>query len=197
MSDIRTHFILNKLTLKDGDIIFQTSQSKQSAAISIATNSKITHCGIIYKINNQYFVYEAVQPVKYTPIIKWLRRGKNGYFAIKRVINSEHILTENVLNKMKYEGQKFLGKNYDLTFEWSDDKIYCSELIWKIYKRGAGIELGTLQELKDFNINDERVQKIMQNRYGSKIPFNDTVISPKSIYLSPLLETIYSNLQTE
>src|SRR5437867_163185 len=24
---------------------------------------------------------------------------------------------------------------YDLTFEWSDDKIYCSELVWKVYER--------------------------------------------------------------
>ena len=49
---------------------------------------------------------------------------------------------------MKNEGEKFKGKNYDLTFEWSDDKIYCSELIWKIYKRSTGIEIwieGSLQ----------------------------------------------------
>ena len=33
------------------------------------------------------------------------------------------------------------NKDYDLYFEWSDDKIYCSELVWKIYKNGADIEL--------------------------------------------------------
>ena len=33
--------------VREGDIIFQTSQSKQSPLIQIGTRSKITHCGII------------------------------------------------------------------------------------------------------------------------------------------------------
>jgi hypothetical protein len=35
--------------IQNGDIIFQPSQSKQSKAIQIATKSKYSHCGIIYK----------------------------------------------------------------------------------------------------------------------------------------------------
>jgi hypothetical protein len=47
--------------VKEGDIIFQTSQSSQCEAVRIATNSKFSHCGIIYTIEGKYFVYEAVQ----------------------------------------------------------------------------------------------------------------------------------------
>lgn len=36
-----------KNTLKDGDIIFQTSLSGQSKAIQAATGSPYSHCGII------------------------------------------------------------------------------------------------------------------------------------------------------
>lgn len=60
--------------VKIGDIIFQTSKSNQSKAIQLATNSKYSHMGIIYKINGQVFVYEAVQPVKLTALTKWINR---------------------------------------------------------------------------------------------------------------------------
>ena len=63
-----------------------------------------------------------------------------------------------ILEKMKKEGEKFIGKNYDLTFEWCDDKIYCSELIWKIYQRATGLEIGKIQKLKDFDLTNQAVQ---------------------------------------
>jgi len=56
--------------LKSGDIIFQTSKSSQSIAIQRATKSKYSHMGIIYKEGKNTYVYEAVQPVKLTPLKK-------------------------------------------------------------------------------------------------------------------------------
>jgi uncharacterized protein YycO len=140
----------DKNEIKNGDLIFQTSLSEQSKAIQFATNSKYSHCGIIYSDNGQFYVFEAVQPVKTTPLDQWIARGKDGHYVIKRLKNADKILTVEILQKMKQEGEKFKGKNYDLTFEWSDDKIYCSELIWKIYKRATGLEVGKLQKLSDF-----------------------------------------------
>ena len=37
--------------VREGDVIFQTSQSQQSPLIQIATRSKISHCGIIVMKN--------------------------------------------------------------------------------------------------------------------------------------------------
>jgi uncharacterized protein YcfL len=56
----KTDTIIHTAILKDGDIIFQTSQSAQSKAIQAATHSKYSHCGIIYKEGSNYFVFEAV-----------------------------------------------------------------------------------------------------------------------------------------
>lgn len=125
--------------LHGGDIIFQTSLSRQSIAIQRATKSKYSHCGIIYKEKGRYYVYEAIQPVRRTPLDKWILRGKDAHYVVKRLKNSNELLTVANLSKMKKEGERFKGKNYDLTFEWSDDKIYCSELIWKVYKRAIGV----------------------------------------------------------
>lgn len=179
--------------IKNGDLIFQTSLSGQSKAIQLATKSKYSHCGLIYKEGNNYFVFEAVQPVKRTPLDKWIARGQDGKFVIKRLKNAEQILTPTVLSKMKQVGDQFDGKSYDLTFEWSDDKIYCSELIWKIYQRSTGIEIGKLEKLSEFDLTNEAVKKKMKERYGEKLPTEETVISPASIFDSELLFTVKSN----
>lgn len=94
---------------------------------------------------------------------------------------------------MKSEGEKFKGKNYDLTFEWSDNKIYCSELVWKIYQRATGIEIGKLEKLSDFDLTSEVVKKKMKERYGNKIPIDEIVISPAAIFDSELLTTVKEN----
>jgi hypothetical protein len=65
-STAEVKLLSEKDQIKNGDIIFQTSLSQQSKAIQLATNSKYSHCGIIYKDNGQFYVYEAVQPVKIT-----------------------------------------------------------------------------------------------------------------------------------
>jgi hypothetical protein len=178
--------------LKSGDIIFQTSLSDQSKAIKKATYSSYTHCGLILKKDEKFWVLEAVQPVKFTPLDVWINNGENGHFVVKRLKEFDAYLNPTVLAEMQNRGQEFLGKNYDLTFEWSDDKIYCSELIWKIYHRTTGLEVGKLQKLKDFNLKDEEVKQKLSERYGQAIPLEETVISPQSIFESELLETIIS-----
>jgi len=179
--------------IKNGDLIFQTSLSGQSKAIQIATNSKYSHCGIVYSNNGRFYVFEAIQPVMTTPLDKWIARGKNGHYVIKRLKNADQVLTVETLQKMKREGEKFKGKNYDLTFEWSDEKMYCSELIWKVYQRATGIEIGKLEKLSDFNLTHETVKKKMKERYGDKIPTEEIVISPTAIFNSDLLMTVKSN----
>jgi hypothetical protein len=180
--------ILDKI--KEGDMIFQTSQSKQCEAIRIATNSKFSHCGIVFIEKGEKYVFEAVQPVKYTPLETWIRHGKENQFVVTRIKNASTLLNIETLQKMKNYAKRFNNKDYDLYFEWSDDKIYCSELIWKIYKNGAGIELCPLQKLKDFNLKDTRVKAILAERYGNKIPLDESVIAPSNLEKSKIVTTI-------
>lgn len=66
----------HEVKLQNGDIIFQTSTSTQSKAIQFATHSEYSHCGIIFQDKNEWYVFEAVQPVKKTPLNEWIDRGK-------------------------------------------------------------------------------------------------------------------------
>ena len=180
-------------TFKNGDLIFQTSESQQCEAVRIATKSKFSHCGIIFIEKGKTYVYEAVQPVKITPLKDWITHGKDSKYVVKRLKKLEEKLTESQILVMKKYGEKQLNKNYDIYFGWSDSEIYCSELVWKIYKNGANIEICPTKELKDFDLSHPLVQSIMKQRYGSNIPYNEKVVAPSQLHDSELLETIFDN----
>ena len=44
--------------------------------------------------------------------------------------------------------------------------------------------------MKDFNLSDPIVARKLKERYGTKIPMNEPVISPEEIYRSDLLATV-------
>jgi uncharacterized protein YycO len=173
--------------LRDGDIIFQTSLSAQSIAIQKATHSKYSHMGIIFFRANSPYVYEAIKTVQYTSLKKWIARGKGGHYVVKRLRNADRILTPEAVEKLVHAAKRYEGKPYDLTFEWSDDRIYCSELVWKIYYNGLGIQVGSLQKLRDFDLTEPQVKIQMQERYDGKVPLDETVVSPESMFSSESL----------
>jgi len=77
-----------------------------------------------------------------------------------------------------------------MTFAWSDERIYCSELVWKLYERALGIQIGKLQKIREFNLNAPIVKEEIRARYGNKIPLEETVISPQAMFESPLLMVV-------
>lgn len=170
-----------------GDILFQTSRSSQNLAIQQATNSPYSHMGIILFKNNQAYVFEASNVVKFTPLQQWIARGEAGAYVVKRIKGG---LTPTQQAALYNAALSYQGKPYDLTFEWSDKRVYCSELVWKIYYNALGLELGKLQKLKEFDLHSPVVKAKLYERYGNNIPLNETVISPKAMFESELLEML-------
>lgn len=168
--------------LRDGDIIFHTSRSAQSVAIQKATHSKYSHMGIIFFRDGDAYVYEAIKTVQYTPLKKWMVRGDGGHYVVKRLRDADRVLTPEAVAKLRQAAAKLQGKPYDLTFEWSDSRMYCSELVWKIYHRALGLRVGRLQKLRDFDLSDPSVKTKMKERYGKLIPMEETVISPSEMF---------------
>lgn len=179
--------------LQEGDIIFQETRSKQAKALKLATKSRYTHVGLIFKNKKGLYVLEAVQPVRNTGFHSFIKKGVNRHFVVKRLKNPEQVLTKINIKRMKRYGRRFLGKNYDIYFGWSNKRIYCTELVWKIYKNVIDIEVGKLQKLKDFDLTHPYVKKLMRQRYGKNIPYNEKVISVSSMFDANNLETILEN----
>ena len=101
------------------------------------------------------------------------------------------MLTPAALKRMLAIGRTFRGKHYDLFFGWSDDRLYCSELVWKIYDRALGIQIGARQHLDDFDLTAPQVRQKIRQRWGDHPPATEPVISPAAMFASDRLVTIY------
>lgn len=169
------------MDVREGDVIFQTSLSQQSPLIQIATRSKITHCGIVVMKNGKPYVLETLKTLVVTPLDKFIARGEDGKYWLKRS-NKENI-------RIKYGS--YLGKPYDLAFRFDNDKFYCSELIYDIYKNQLGIELCKPQKVNDYLIlgtsNLPQIKKAMKKR---GITQEQYAVAPVDIFESDHLKAV-------
>ena len=113
--------------------------------------------------------------------------------VIKRLKNASAQLTPAAVRTLRRNAHAYEGRPYDLTFGWSDQRIYCSELVWKLYQRSLGIEIGQLQKIRDFHLSDPAVQGKMRERYGQRVPLDEPVISPAAMFDSPALVTVWAH----
>ncbi len=170
---------------------------KRRLVITLFSVFWITACAAEYEPHNgdiifrKPFVYEAVASVRLTPLTEWIARGKGKHFAVKRLADAEKVLTPQALQRLFKVGETFKGKRYDPGFEWSDDTLYCSELVWKMYHRALKIDVGRVQKMKEFDTSDPEVQRKVTERFGDSFPEDETVISPAAIFASDTLVTVY------
>lgn len=173
--------------LKNGDIVFIESSSGQGQAIQLATKSKMTHVGIVFIENGRPVIYHAVEPVMKSSVAEFRTMSSNDKLYVKR-LKDQSLLTEENINKMLKEARSKLGVHYDYLFDWTDDQLYCSEFVWKLYNHNLGINIGTLKQLKDFDLSHPVVKFKLQERYGNNIPLKEEMISPGDMYTSELLQ---------
>lgn len=175
--------------LREGDVIFQTSNYGQSLAVQKATESKYSHVGILFQEKDEWYVYEAVQPVQKIPLKDFISHGDQSHFTISRfkgALNSSNIV------KMKTFFNKVEGLDYDIYFEWSDKTWYCSELVWKMYHH-VGIIISDYEKFGQYNLKDPTVVKIIDQRFKNGVNLDETVITPRGIYESSKMEEIFTN----
>lgn len=167
--------------VREGDVIFQTSQSEQSPLIQIGTRSKISHCGIIVMRGGKPYVLETLRSLVLTPLDKFIARGEEGKYWIKRSKK------ENI--KIRYSN--YLGKRYDLAFKFDNGRYYCSELVYDIYKKQLGIELAEPRQVKDYLILfTDRLPKIKRAMKRRGISKKQYAIAPVDIFNSGHLESV-------
>lgn len=132
-----------KNSYKEGDIVFQISKSRQSPLIQQATGSRWSHCGIVIEKEGNQYVLEASNVVKLTPLKQWIKKGKDSKIRKRRILSDPV--------KIKYK--KYLSKPYDTAFRFNNNKWYCSELVYEIYKEQFNIELCKPRKVREYNID--------------------------------------------
>ena len=177
--------------VKSGDIIFQVSTSTQAPAVALASGSPITHVGLIVVEGERITVVEAVEPVREIPIEQFIEHGE--MWGISR-LKSEPSDSEWSKKVIRY-ARSMKGKHYDGLFQWGDDRIYCSELVWKAYSRGAGIDLVQPQRVGDLNLSLPPVQSLIKRRMGGKkLNLNEKIVTPGYLHASDQIESVYGYL---
>ena len=177
--------------LRDGDLIFQQSRSTQATALEEATGSTWTHTGIVLRRDGRWMVAEASATVRYTPLDKFVGKGKGRRVVVKRIADASGNPGPKALER---EIAKYLDRSYDLLFEWSDRRIYCSELVWKVYRPFVLLTLP--QRFGEMNLRGPEVAKLILSRYsatGKKINLDEPIVTPVAIFNSKKLIQVYDS----
>lgn len=174
--------------LREGDIVFSSSNQGQGGPIMAATGSLYTHCGIVFDMKGKLMVFEAVQPVGVVSLEAFFARCQQGTFTARRLKSA---IPANQVQRAREWAAAQTGKNYDGKFLWDDEHLYCSELVWKIYQH-AGVELCKPKQFKDYHLDDPKVKELIIARYGKmeKFPKEEKVVAPSDLAESPLLAEV-------
>ncbi len=172
--------------LEEGDLVFETSSSPQSAAIQWASRSRWSHVGIVEVAPGGTFVVEALGKVSRTPWDAWRRRARrDGPLLVLRARG----VGPDARGRAVEAAKAFLGRRYDPRFGWGDDRIYCSELVVKAYERGAGVSLGRRQRLGDLRLAG--IEGAMAKRFGGSVPKDLVLVTPASLAEDPRLTKVW------
>lgn len=172
--------------VRPGDVVFQRSRSAQSQVIREVTGSEWTHVGVVFERNDRLEVLEAVSPVRWTPFEEWRRRGIGGRILVRRPRAS---IDAAALRRMERLGDEWVGRPYDARFEWGEERLYCSELVFLLFERGARIRLVELQRWRDLSLGP-RARRLARRRLGRLPAAEGVLVTPAALAASAALRSI-------
>jgi len=197
-------------------------------------------------IDGRALVLEAVEPVRLTPLRRWMAAAKGDRTLVKRLrpragINSpfeggeapawrgerradtpgiqptnnegrwdgsphsngevisvrglrdaETVFSEAATARFIQQGRALLGRHYDGKFEWDDRRLYCSELVYKLYERALQIELVEPERIEALKLSNPRVKRLVAQRLGPGRAPNpkEPIVTPASLTRSDKLITV-------
>jgi hypothetical protein len=136
---------------------------------------------MVVERKGELYVIEAIGPVRYIELKTWINQGDKERFMQMRVKDVSVMQIERTVAA----AEAMLGRPYDIQYELDDEKIYCSELVYKAYRRGAGIEVGTQEELGKLNWRGS--EAFIRAITGGSLPLERVMVTPLSVAVSPRL----------
>ena len=172
---------------REGDLYFQSlPRNAVVNAIEGASESPYSHCGILVRKGDAWFILEAIGPVRETPLAKWINQARDRHYDVFR-LEAEH---ERNIPAFIKAAKEYMGRPYDIRYRMDDKKIYCSELIFKGYRDATGESLGKLVKFGD--LKWVRHTPVILAIEGS-IPLNRIMITPRHLSEAKQLEKVFSS----
>lgn len=174
-----------QLDLRSGDILLQPLDCWACVLIEAQEKSIYSHVGIYFEIDGKDFVLEALGQVRMVSLETYLEKTEKGQrVQVKRFKNIRFAPQE-----LLESAQEFLGLSYDSSFLWDNfdakgEKLYCSELVYKLFYAYYGEAL-PIKRMR-YDIYRERWNIF----FKGEIPDGKWGNSPEDFNLSPLLEKV-------
>lgn len=137
--------------------------------------------------NGKWFVYEAFRNVEATPLKEFIFRGRNQGFAVYRLRGDYQ---KYIPATIEY-ARTYSGHPYDVRYRMDDDHIYCTELIYKAYRKSSGQQLGKLVRLGDLNWRP--FKDTIEHFENGPVPLDREMITPKNMAEANQLELILAH----
>jgi Permuted papain-like amidase enzyme, YaeF/YiiX, C92 family len=189
---IQQHLDSLKRICRSGDLVVRLGDdfiSDRIRYLSVADHS-YSHAGIIVMHDNKKMVCNiypddfstGADTVRYDPIDSFLNIRTNLKCALYRydLSDSEKNNLREALNSY-YEKKVHFDKSYDLK---TDDKIYCSEMIYKALKKATGNRIVIVQSTVPENMRH------LVSVYFKKYNFTKSTISSRKIIA---IDNLYNN----
>jgi len=157
--------------LRTGDLLFNKLSGDLQVGMENGLNRSFDNIGIVFIDGDNYGVMETAERVGYISMSSWIEKGLDQKYVVKRLFNDDSVLTDERIQKLRKEAHSHIWKEVEKSRNWSDDKLYNAELVWKVFKNSLDVELAELN-----TVNDE---------FSSEY-----VITPEAIYSSKSLVTV-------
>ena len=182
-----------------GDLLFQDLDCGElCVAIETVTKgidgAKFSHVAIVSRIEKeQAYILEAIgDQVKETELNRFLLRSKDKNQRAKVFVGRlKQEFIRDIFLAIQW-GRKQIGKNYDDIFILGDNKYYCSELVYEMFKR-INVNLGVYP----MTFKDPKTNKFFPawisyyKKLKHRVPEGDLGLNPGSISQEKVIDIIY------
>jgi hypothetical protein len=173
-----------------GDLLFIEIKSELFKKVARASGGWTSHVGILARNSRgDMVVYESTLPKsKETPLCEFLGRSESERFELRRPHQS---LSPSDEIRIGFEARRRLGVDYDLGFNWSSKKQFCSKFVRQIYSQVLGIELGEFESfgqlMKRLEGNPFEKEDLLFWRlyFLGHIPLKRITVSPHTQLIDP------------
>lgn len=160
----------------EGDVVFQAlPKSPLRDLISGSTDSPFSHCGIVLKREGKWLVIEAIGPVREIELESWVAQGAGGGFAAYRLREEKRVSIPTFIAAAR----RFLGRPYDSRYRFDDERIYCSELVFKAWRIATSEDLGKVRKVSELKWQPYRAT--IEQLEGGPVPLDRELITPRDL----------------
>ena len=183
--DILTFINENKAKIKDGDLVERSDDDlvSQSLRGMSQTDKTYSHSGIAFIENGNVFIYDNMAGVEnkseqmmresFDSFVSPSRKDGFGIFRYN-LTDTERVRLHEIIKNL-YAEKLLFDKSFDLK---TDDKQYCSEMIYKALKKATGnrVILPT-SRVQNFKLRDPKYKGMVVKEF-EYVALDDLFLNP-------------------